>query len=87
MEPRGAYDYTLGSKEPLASVGVWWVSYTRCPFATGLSRPRQNVLANFVIMFQPALQNCEIDYPAGLTQALEQGGGRGHLVSLLSSIH
>ena len=52
--------------------------------ATGLLRPRQNVLANFIITFQSALQNCEIDYPADLTQALEQGGGRGHLDSLLS---
>lgn len=46
-------------------------------------KPRQNALADFAITFQSALENCEIDYPAGRTRTLEQC--RGGLNSLLSS--
>lgn len=49
--------------------------YTYVPLQKAFLKPRQNALAGFVIMFQSALQNCKIDYPAGLTQALEQGKG------------
>lgn len=45
------------------------------PWQQAFLKPGQNALAGFVITFQSALQDCEIDCPAGLTQASEQGRG------------
>lgn len=43
------------------------------PLQQASLKPRENALAALAITFQSALQNCEIDYHAGLTRALEQG--------------
>lgn len=59
-------------------MGVLWISghhTLSVPQQQNFLKPRASALAGFVITFQSALQNCEIDYCAGLAQALEQGKG------------
>lgn len=59
-------------------VAVLWLARPHTlstPWQQAFVKCRYSALAGFVIAFQSALQDREIDCPAGLTQALEQGKG------------